>query len=336
MDSNQVTSYQAFEVTEQDDGSFAQAIVTKDVPSLKEGHVLIKVEYSAINYKDALSSTGNKGVTREYPHVPGIDASGTVLSSSSDEFKAGQQVVVTGHDLGMNTDGGYGQVIHVPESWVHSLPEGFSTQDAAVLGTAGITASLCIDKLLMTGIGPESGPVLVTGATGGVGSIAVALLVDMGFEVYAVSGKADQHERLRALGVTEVFGREELSESNKRPLLKGRWAAAIDTVGGVPLENILKSLMPQGTAAICGLVSSPALAMTVFPFILRGINLVGIDSAEVSSAKKAAMWAFMQEHSSILQGYQDWVTPITLDQLPEYIDRILKGGAAGRTLVKVS
>lgn len=329
-------SYQAFEVTEMDDGSFSQAVVTKAVPSLKEGHVLVKVDYSAINYKDALSSTGNKGVTREYPHVPGIDAAGVVMASSTPEFTEGQPVVVTGHDLGMNTDGGYGQVIQVPASWVHVLPEGFSTRDAAVLGTAGITASLCIDKLLMTGIGPESGPVLVTGATGGVGSMAIALLASMGFEVHAISGKPDQYEALKALGVKEIFGREELSESSKRPMLKGRWAAAIDTVGGVPLENVLKSLLPQGTAAICGLVASPALDMTVFPFILRGINLVGVDSAEVPSSKKAAMWDFMAEHAAILKKYESWVAPIELQQLPEYIDRILKGGVAGRTLVKVS
>lgn len=329
-------SYQAFEVTEMDDGTFSHAVVTKPVPPLSDGHVLIKVAYSAINYKDALSSTGNKGVTREYPHVPGIDASGTVLASSTSEFSEGQSVVVTGHDLGMNTDGGFGQVIQVPSSWVHPLPSGFTAENAAVLGTAGITASLCIDKLLMTGVGPEGGPVLVTGATGGVGSVAVALLANMGFEVHAISGKSEHYEALKALGVKEIFGREELSEASKRPMLKGRWAAAIDTVGGVPLENILKSLLPQGTAAICGLVVSPSLNMTVFPFILRGINLVGIDSAEVPSSKKSAMWDFMAEHAAILKKYQSWVTPIELEQLPEYIERILKGEVAGRTLVKVS
>ncbi len=329
-------SYQAFEVTEEADGSFTQAVVSKQVPELQDGYVLVKVEYSAINYKDALSSTGNKGVTREYPHVPGIDASGVVLASSSDEFSQGQSVVVTGHDLGMNTDGGFGGVIHVPASWVHPLEENLTTKAAAILGTAGMTAALCIDKLLMTGIGPESGPVLVTGATGGVGSVAVALLSNMGFEVHAVSGKEAHYDALKALGASEVFGREELAESSKRPMLKARWAGAIDTVGGVPLENILKSLMPQGTAAICGLVASPSLSMTVFPFILRGINLVGVDSAEVSSSKKAAMWTFLNEHSAMLTAYDAWVTEISLTQLPEYVDKILGGGVAGRTLVKVS
>jgi alcohol dehydrogenase len=328
--------YQAFEVTESEDGSFSQHIVEKLVPELEEGKVLIKVEYSAINFKDALSSTGNKGVTRTYPHIPGIDASGVVLESSDTRLSVGQRVVVTGHDLGMNTAGGYGQVVHVPADWVHALPDDIATSDAAVLGTAGITASLCIDKLLMTGITPSSGPILVTGATGGVGSVAVALLHSMGFEVHAVSGKEAQYDALQALGVSEVFGREELSESNKRPMLKARWAGAIDTVGGVPLENVLKSLMPQGTAAICGLVASPALSMTVFPFILRGINLVGIDSAEVPSSKKAAMWNLMYEHKSALASYRSWVTEISLGQLPEYIDQILKGQVAGRTLVKVS
>jgi len=328
-------NYKAFEVTENEDGSFSQAVVTKEVPSLEEGNVLIEVEFSAINYKDALSSTGNKGVTRQYPHVPGIDAAGTVLQSSDDKFSVGQKVVVTGHDLGMNTDGGFGQVIHVPAEWVHALPEGLSTSDAAVLGTAGITASLCIDKLLMTGLKPEDGPVVVTGSTGGVGSVAVALLSAMGFEVHAISGKADQYDALKALGASEIFGREELGESSKRPMLKARWAGAVDTVGGVPLENVLKSLKPQGAAAICGLVASPELDMTVFPFILRGVNLLGVDSAEVPASKKADMWSLMQKYLSVLAKYQDWVTEIEMDQLPEYVDKILKGKVAGRTLVKL-
>ncbi|GAA3913759.1 YhdH/YhfP family quinone oxidoreductase [Litoribacillus peritrichatus] len=328
-------SYQAFEVTENSEGAFEQQVVTRSVPELEEGKVLIRVRYSAINFKDALSSTGNKGVTREYPHVPGIDAAGEVLQSSSDRFSVGQPVVVTGHDLGMNTDGGFGQVISVPVDWVHALPESLSVRNAAVLGTAGITASLCIDKLLMTGLKPSDGPVLVTGSTGGVGSVAIALLFGLGFEVHAITGKAAQHDALKALGVTEIFGREELSEPSKRPILKGRWAAAIDTVGGVPLENVLKSLKPQGSAAICGLVASPTLNMTVFPFILKGINLLGVDSAEVTPQKKADMWRFMIENQAALTKYQDWVTEIGLAQLPEYVDKILQGKIAGRTLVSL-
>ncbi len=329
-------SYQAFEVTEQEDGSFSQQVVSRSTPVLESGNVLIKVQYSAINFKDALSSTGNKGVTRKYPHIPGIDAAGVVLESSDTHLKVGQPVVVTGHDLGMNTDGGFGQVISVPVDWVHTLPDSLSVEDAAVLGTAGITASLCIDKLLMTGLKPSDGPVLVTGSTGGVGSISIALLSDLGFEVHAITGKADQHNALKALGVSEIYGREELSEASKRPIMKPRWAAAIDTVGGVPLENVLKSLKPQGSVAICGLVASPVLNMTVFPFILNGINLMGVDSAEVTSAKKAEMWSFMIEHRAVLAKYQSWVTEIGLNQLPEYVDTILKGNVAGRTLVNLS
>ena len=281
-----MSTYKAFEVREETEKNFVGTIVEKSALELAEGSVSIEVCYSSVNYKDALSASGSKAVTREYPHVPGIDAAGTVLASTDSNFAVGDEVVVTGYDLGMNTAGGFGQQVTVPGGWVTKLPVGLSLRDSMVLGTAGLTAGLCVNKLLLNGITPEAGKVLVTGATGGVGIIACALLVKLGFEVVASTGKLAETAKLTALGVSEVISREAFSEENPRPMLKESYAAAVDVAGGTTLVNVIKSLSYGGSVAACGLVDSPALSATVLPFILRGVNLLGVDSVELPLAQK--------------------------------------------------
>ncbi|KRO66350.1 MAG: quinone oxidoreductase, partial [OM182 bacterium BACL3 MAG-120507-bin80] len=285
-----MSTYKAFEVREETEKNFVGTIVEKSALELAEGSVSIEVCYSSVNYKDALSASGSKAVTREYPHVPGIDAAGTVLASTDSNFAMGDEVVVTGYDLGMNTAGGFGQQVTVPGGWVTKLPVGLSLRDSMVLGTAGLTAGLCVNKLLLNGITPEAGKVLVTGATGGVGIIACALLVKLGFEVVASTGKLAETAKLTALGVSEVISREAFSEENPRPMLKESYAAAVDVAGGTTLVNVIKSLSYGGSVAACGLVDSPALSATVLPFILRGVNLLGVDSVELPLAQKQQVW----------------------------------------------
>ncbi|GAB5500034.1 MAG: YhdH/YhfP family quinone oxidoreductase [Pseudohongiellaceae bacterium] len=324
--------YQALLVTEVADKNYAAELTTLDTENLPAGEVLIEVAYSSVNYKDALSAAGNKGVTRNYPHTPGIDAAGKVVETSVDSLQAGDEVIVTGYDLGMNTSGGFGQYIRVPAAWVVRKPEGLSLRDSMALGTAGLTAALCVDKLLRSGLQPDQGAVLVSGATGGVGSLAVALLSKLGFSVTASTGKAEAADWLRNLGADDVIDRQELTDESSRPLLKERWAGAIDVAGGATLFNIIKSLHYGGSVAACGLVHSPAFAATVLPFILRGVNLLGVDSVELPLATKQEMWNRLASNWQ-LPGLDSMVQQITLAQLAESLDKVLKGQAQGRYLL---
>ena len=324
-----MSTYKAFEVREETEKKFVGAIVEKSALELVEGSVSIEVHYSSVNYKDALSASGSKAVTREYPHVPGIDAAGTVLASTDSNFAVGDEVVVTGYDLGMNTAGGFGQQVTVPGGWVTKLPVGLSLHDSMVLGTAGLTAGLCVNKLLLNGITPEAGKVLVTGATGGVGIIACALLVKLGFEVVASTGKLAETAKLTALGVSEVISREAFSEENPRPMLKESYAAAVDVAGGTTLVNVIKSLSYGGSVAACGLVDSPALSATVLPFILRGVNLLGVDSVELPLDQKQQIWnQFANEWA--LTDIDSLAETIVLAELPAVLAKVLAGGAIGR------
>ena len=324
-----MSTYKAFEVREETEKNFVGTIVEKSALELAEGSVSIEVCYSSVNYKDALSASGSKAVTREYPHVPGIDAAGTVLASTDSNFAVGDEVVVTGYDLGMNTAGGFGQQVTVPGGWVTKLPVGLSLRDSMVLGTAGLTAGLCVNKLLLNGITPEAGKVLVTGATGGVGIIACALLVKLGFEVVASTGKLAETAKLTALGVSEVISREAFSEENPRPMLKESYAAAVDVAGGTTLVNVIKSLSYGGSVAACGLVDSPALSATVLPFILRGVNLLGVDSVELPLDQKQQIWnQFANEWS--LTDINSLAETIVLAELPAVLAKVLAGGAIGR------
>ena len=324
-----MSTYKAFEVREEIEKKFVGAIVEKSALELAEGSVSIEVHYSSVNYKDALSASGSKAVTREYPHVPGIDAAGKVLASTDSHFAVGDEVVVTGYDLGMNTAGGFGQQVTVPGGWVTKLPVGLSLRDSMVLGTAGLTAGLCVNKLLLNGITPEAGKVLVTGATGGVGIIACALLVKLGFEVVASTGKLAETAKLMALGVSEVISREAFSEENPRPMLKESYAAAVDVAGGTTLVNVIKSLSYGGSVAACGLVDSPALSATVLPFILRGVNLLGVDSVELPLTQKQQVWNLFANEWA-LTDIDSLAETIVLAELPAVLAKVLAGGAVGR------
>ncbi len=283
-----MSTYQALWVTETP--QFQQRVIERSLADLPDGEVLIRVHYSSLNYKDALSATGNRGVTRTFPHTPGIDAAGVVEHSKVAEFTAGDEVIVTGYDLGMNTYGGMAQYIRVPAAWVIKRPAGLSLRESMILGTAGLTAALCVDKLLRAGLTVDAGPVLVTGATGGVGSIAIVLLKQLGFDVTAVTGKTEQAEFLRQLGAKQVIDREALTVGTDKALLKPQWAGVVDTVGGDILFNAVKSLQYGASAACCGLTAGIDFKASVLPFILRGVNLLGVDSVELPLVNKASMW----------------------------------------------
>lgn len=282
------TEFKAWRVQEQD-GDYVGSEQTLKVSDLPDNDVLIRVSHSSLNYKDALSASGNKGVTRKFPHTPGIDAAGEVVTDATGQFSAGDRVLVTGYDLGMNTDGGFGEYIRVPASWCVAMPQGWDARTAMIYGTAGLTAGLCVQKLLTMGAAPEQGKVAVSGASGAVGSVAVELLANLGFNVVAISGKQDHASALKDLGASDVLGRDALA-AEKKPLLKPAFANAVDTVGGGPLAELLKQIHPGGSVSCCGLVAGPQLETTVLPFILRGNNLLGVDSVEIPLADKQAVW----------------------------------------------
>lgn len=280
--------YKAWRVHEKD-GAYVGAVETCNTDDLPENEVLIRVSHSSLNYKDALSASGNKGVTRIFPHTPGIDAAGEIVASTGADLAAGQPVIVTGYDLGMNTAGGFGEYIRVPAAWCIPMPRSWDPRTAMVYGTAGLTAGLCVAKMLKMDVKPEQGKIAVTGASGAVGSIATELLSKLGYEVVAISGKADHVKSLKALGATEVVGRDVLAE-DKKPMAKPAYAGAVDTVGGGPLAELLKYIQPGGSVSCCGLVAGTQLQTTVLPFILRGVNLLGVDSVEIPLAEKQAVW----------------------------------------------
>ncbi|HCP56410.1 MULTISPECIES: YhdH/YhfP family quinone oxidoreductase [Pseudomonas] len=329
-----MSQFKALQVREAASGEFEQTVVMRDISELPEGELLIRVKYSSLNFKDALSASGNRGVTRKFPHTPGIDAAGIVEKSSVAEFRAGDEVIVTGYDLGMNTAGGLGQYIRIPAGWALKRPEGLSMREAMVLGTAGLTAALCIDKLEQAGITPDAGPILVTGATGGVGTIAVALLTKLGYSVTASTGKAWQSDFLKALGATEVTLRSVLAEGVEKPMLKEQWAGAVDTVGGDILFNVVKSLRYGASVACCGLTAGIEFKASVLPFILRGVNLLGVDSVELPLVVKASMWDKLSLQWK-LDSLESLVTELQLEQLPEALGKILAGNMVGRVLVNL-
>ena len=327
------TKFRALVVEEGEGGKFTSSIKERSVGDLPEGEVLIRVHYSSLNFKDALSATGNKGVTKNYPHTPGIDAAGVVEESSSPQIKPGEEVLVTGYDLGANTDGGYGEYIRVPAGWVVGLPEGLSTRESMIYGTAGFTAALSVYKLEEYGTVPDMGEVLVTGATGGVGSVACAILAKAGYSVAASTGKTDQKEFLTGLGVKEIISRADSADTSGRPLLKGRWAGAVDTVGGDILATAIKSAKQHGVVTCCGNVASGELPINVYPFILRGVSLVGIDSAYCPMDERRKVWSKLAGEWKIdLDGI---ATEVTLGGLDEQIALILKGGQKGRVVVNL-
>lgn len=329
-----MSQFKALVVSENAEKQYVRTITQRNIEDLPAGEVLIKVHYSTLNYKDALSSIGNKGVTRNYPHTPGIDASGVVVESTDANFSVGQEVLVTSYDLGMNTSGALAEYIRVPAKWVIALPAGLSLSDAMILGTAGLTAGLCIDALLKYGVSPEKGKIIVTGSTGGVGILSVAILAKLGFEVVAVTGKPEAAELLQRLGAKEIVSRESLNDASGRPMLKSIYAGAVDTVGGNILATILKSLHYGGAVAACGLVASPDLPTSVFPFILRGNALLGIDSAECPMSKRLEIWQHLASDWKL--DNLDLIShEIGLEEVPAKLDLMLEGKSFGKSLVKI-
>ena len=328
-----MNKFSALQARESAAGGFEQVIVQREIDDLPAGELLIRVKYSSLNYKDALSASGNRGVTKSFPHTPGIDAAGVVEASSVAEFSVGDEVIVTGYDLGMNTSGGFAQYIRIPASWALKRPKGLSLREAMVLGTAGLTAALCVDKLEQSGLTSDAGSVLVTGATGGVGSVAVALLTTLGYRVAASTGKVEQGDYLKALGAQQIVLRAELLDGTDKPVLKEQWAGAVDCVGGDILFNVVKSLRYGASAACCGLTAGVGFKGSVLPFILRGVNLLGVDSVELPLVVKASMWDKLSLQWKVK--LDALVTEVTLEQLPEAIAQILAGKQVGRVLVNL-
>ena len=325
---------QCFVVNKTEEGTFTSGIEELSIPTIENKEVLIKVSYSSLNFKDALSSVGNPGVTRKFPHVTGIDVAGIIEESNSDNFQKGDEVLVMGYDLGMNTDGGHQSFVKGPEAWVIKKPANISDKEIMTYGTAGLTAGLSVNELLINGVTPESGEILVTGATGGVGSLSIAILSKLGFNIVAVSGKEDMIPFLKELGAKEVILRKDFDIENKKPMMKERFAGVIDTVGGNILAESLKLMKYDGVATCCGLTSSFLLSTNVFPFILRGVRLIGIDSVECKLDKKVAIWKKLANEFNV-DSLTNIVNEITLEDLPTAYTALLEGKAVGRYLVKI-
>lgn len=299
---------------------------------LPAGEVLLRVTHSSLNYKDALACTPGGAVARKYPLVPGIDLAGLVLASTDPRFAPGDRVIATSYELGVSHFGGFAELARVRADWVLPLPAGLSLREAMVIGTAGLTAALALMQLQHNGLTPDKGRVLITGATGGVGSLAVDLLAGLGYSVAASTGKGAEAEYLKALGASEILTRAEASAASPRPLERERWAAVIDSVGGDTLAYALRTTRAGGAIAVCGLAGGADVATTVFPFILRGVNVLGIDSEKAAMAMRQRAWtqlggAWKPRHLADI-GFD-----ITLDDVPTFAARILAGGVRGRAVV---
>jgi putative YhdH/YhfP family quinone oxidoreductase len=327
------TEFQALVVEQTQPKEFRRSIQQRTLADLPPGDVLIRVDYSSLNFKDALSATGNPGVTRNFPHTPGIDAAGTVVQSSSDSFQVGDAVIATSYDLGMNTPGGLGQYIRVPSQWVLPLPKTLTAFEAMSFGTAGLTAALMINALLDNGLKSAQGPILVTGATGGVGSLAVAILAKLGFSVSASTGKLTETSFLMSLGASEVIDRASLLTDNP-PLQAERWAGVIDVVAGPTLANAIQASQYNGVVTCSGLVGALDLTTSIFPFILRGVRLIGIDSVQCSMAVRTLAWQRLAGDFKPAC-LPELTTEISLEQVEDYLLAMLAGKSHGRVVVNM-
>jgi len=319
-------------VTSEDNKTFINSIEKKNIADLPDNDTLVKVKFSSLNYKDALSASGNKGVTRNYPHTPGIDAAGVIEKTSGNRFKEGDEVIVTGYDMGMNTFGGFGEYIKVPQEWIIKKPDNFSLSESMAFGTAGLTAGLCLRKLLAHGLKPEDGNVFVSGVTGGVGIISLMLFNKLGFNVTAITGKLDQEDFLRSIGADQVIDRNTLDLDLISPLQKPIYSGGIDAVGGKILANLICSTSQRAAIACCGMVGGISLDTSIFPFILRGLSLFGVDSAESLIEVKEEVWS---NFSSVwkLESIDENIKDISLEELPNEIEKILKGKQIGRVRI---
>lgn len=327
-------NFKAFIVnkTTEDFSAQVRMICLADLPA---GDVVIKVAYSSVNYKDGLASIPNGKIVRSYPFIPGIDLAGTVVSSNDSRFMEGDKVIATSYEIGVSHFGGYSEYARIPGDWIVPLPEGLSLREAMVYGTAGFTAALSVHRLEENGLTPDKGKVLVTGSTGGVGSVAVSMLAKRGYHVVASTGKESEHDFLRKIGAAEIIGRDEVADEKIKPLDKQLWAAAVDPVGGKTLTAILSKLEYNGSVAVSGLTGGTDVATTVFPFILRGINLLGIDSVYCPMETRKLLWQRMAtdlKPEGLLETIQN---EVTLNELPTVLSSILKGKNRGRTIVKM-
>jgi acrylyl-CoA reductase (NADPH) len=327
-------SFPAFLATQRD-GAVDRGPATLSAADLPDGEVTIRVSWSSINYKDALATVPKGQVARISPLVPGIDLVGEVVASDDDAVAVGRQALVTGHDLGVAHHGGWAQYARVPADWVVSLPEGLSPRQAMALGTAGLTAGLSIQALEAHGLRPGDGPVLVLGASGGVGSTAVGGLANAGYEVWAASGKADQHDYLRGLGAHDILGREETIATSERPLERQRWAAAVDPVGGAATAYALRTVRYGGAVAVSGLTAGTDLPTTVLPFILRAVSLLGIDSVAAGRELRSTVWSRLAGDLRP-RGLDDEIArEVELEGIEPVLDALLAGRAVGRTVVRL-
>ena len=322
--------YKAY-LVEENEGKYNGQIKELEMPSLDDGNVIIKVHYSSLNYKDALASSGAKGVVRSYPFVPGIDVAGEIIESSNPEFVAGDNVVATGYKIGMSVYGGFGELVQLPAKWVLKLPDALNSFNSMCYGTAGITAAACVKKIMDADVSNEL-PVLVSGATGGVGSVSVGILAKLGYEVHAISGKQDEVETLKTMGASKVILRDDYTNEPAKALDKAIYGGAIDTVGGEILAKMISMVANHGVVSCCGNVAGAMFTSSVFPFILRGVQLSGIDSAESSLALKKELWDLLSDQWSL--NLTDHIKTIQIDGIGDEVKKILEGNQVGRVVIK--
>ena len=322
--------YKAY-LVEENEGKHSGQVKEIEMPSLDDGNVIIKVHYSSLNYKDALASSGVKGVVKSYPFVPGIDVAGEIIETSNSEFSVGDNVVSTGYKIGMSVFGGFGELVQLPSKWVLKLPAELNSFDSMCYGTAGITAAACVKKIVDANVSNEL-PVLVSGATGGVGSISVGILSKLGYQVHAISGKQDKIETLKSMGASEIILRDEFTNEPVKALDKAIYGGAVDTVGGEILAKIISMVANQGVVSCCGNVAGAMFTSSVFPFILRGVQLSGIDSAESSLVLKKELWNLLSNEWSL--NLTDHIKTIQIDGIEDEVKKILNGNQVGRVVIK--
>jgi len=326
--------YRAFRVN-QDEQGFRTGIETIQISDLPVGDVTVRVHYSSVNYKDGLASIPDGKIVRSYPITPGIDLAGEVLDSSDSRYQPGDFVLCTGYGLGVSQDGGLADVARVPSDWLVRVPEGLTPLETMAIGTAGFTAALSVDRLIANGLTTDSGPVVVLGASGGVGSMAVSILHKLGYHVIAVTGKVQAHEKLRALGAAEVVGREEAMSGGKGPLSKEQWAAVIDPVGGEVTGEVLKKIKYGGSVAISGLTGGTKIDTSVFPFILRGVNLLGIDSVLCPMPLRSKLWQRLAADWKPVTALAEGISELPLERVSEALATVLAGQAVGRQVINL-
>ena len=322
--------YKAY-LVEENEGKYNGQIKELEMSSLDDGNVIIKVHYSSLNYKDALASSGAKGVVRSYPFVPGIDVAGEIIESSNPEFAVGDSVVATGYKIGMSVYGGFGELVQLPAKWVLKLPDALNSFDSMCYGTAGITAAACVKKIVDADVSNEL-PVLVSGATGGVGSVSVGILAKLGYEVHAISGKQDEIETLKTMGASKVILRDDYTNEPAKALDKAIYGGAVDTVGGEILAKMISMVANHGVVSCCGNVAGAMFTSSVFPFILRGVQLSGIDSAESSLTLKKELWNLLSDQWSL--NLTDHIKTIQIDGIGDEVKKILEGNQVGRVVIK--